>query len=103
MEFPKVIYQFEKIELSKRINELITLRGLTKADVIKSIGKERCDLNRFLKGNHNCRVETLFMLLGATQSDLPELIEVPGLRGKIRSLAEEKAMVQKYYESLKIK
>lgn len=51
-----------EIAVSNRIYELMTQRGLSKADFARSIGKRPCEITKWLSGQHNFTLSTLAML-----------------------------------------
>lgn len=48
--------------VSNRIYELMTQRGLSKAEFARSIGKRPCEITKWLSGQHNFTLSTLAML-----------------------------------------
>ena len=51
-----------EMSISTRIYELMTQRGLSKAEFARSIGKRPCEVTKWLSGQHNFTVATLAML-----------------------------------------
>lgn len=51
-----------ELAVSNRIYELMTQRGLSKAEFARSIGKRPCEVTKWLSGQHNFTLSTLAML-----------------------------------------
>lgn len=51
-----------EMSISTRIYELMTQRGLSKAEFARSVGKRPCEVTKWLSGQHNFTVATLAML-----------------------------------------
>lgn len=51
-----------KMAISNRIYNLMTQRGLSKAEFARSIGKRPCEITKWLSGQHNFTLSTLAML-----------------------------------------
>ena len=51
-----------EMALSDHIYELMTARGLTKAEFARAIGKRPCEITKWLSGQHNFTIKTLAML-----------------------------------------
>lgn len=51
-----------EMAVSNRIFELMTQRGLSKAEFARSIGKRPCEITKWLSGQHNFTLATLGML-----------------------------------------
>lgn len=51
-----------EMSISTRIYELMTQRGLSKAEFARSIGKRPCEVTKWLSGQHNFTIATLAML-----------------------------------------
>lgn len=51
-----------EMSISTRIYDLMTQRGLSKAEFARSIGKRPCEVTKWLSGQHNFTVATLAML-----------------------------------------
>lgn len=51
-----------EMSISTRIYELMTQRGLSKAEFARSIGKRQCEVTKWLSGQHNFTIATLAML-----------------------------------------
>ncbi len=51
-----------EMAVSGRIYELMTRRGLTKAELARSLGKRPCEITKWLSGQHNFTLSTLGML-----------------------------------------
>ncbi len=48
--------------ISTRIYDLMTQKGLSKAEFARSIGKRPCEITKWLSGQHNFTLATLGML-----------------------------------------
>ena len=48
--------------VSNRIYELMTQKGLSKAEFARAIGKRPCEITKWLSGQHNFTLATLGML-----------------------------------------
>ena len=48
--------------VSTRIYDLMTQKGLSKAEFAKAIGKRPCEITKWLSGQHNFTLSTLAML-----------------------------------------
>lgn len=51
-----------EMSISTRIYDLMTQRGLSKAEFARSIGKRPCEVTKWLSGQHNFTVATIAML-----------------------------------------
>lgn len=51
-----------EMAISNRIFELMTEKGLSKAEFARSIGKRPCEITKWLSGQHNFTLATLSML-----------------------------------------
>ena len=51
-----------EMAVSNRIYELMTQKGLSKAEFARSIGKRPCEVTKWLSGQHNFTLSTLAML-----------------------------------------
>ncbi|MFG6385344.1 MAG: helix-turn-helix transcriptional regulator [Muribaculaceae bacterium] len=51
-----------EMAISNRIYELMTQKGLSKAEFARSIGKRPCEITKWLSGQHNFTVATIAML-----------------------------------------
>lgn len=51
-----------EMAVSNRIYELMTQKGLSKAEFARSIGKRPCEITKWLSGQHNFTLATLAML-----------------------------------------
>lgn len=51
-----------EMALSDRIYNLMTTRGLTKAEFARAIGKRPCEITKWLSGQHNFTIKTISML-----------------------------------------
>ena len=51
-----------EMAVSNRIYELMTQRGLSKAEFARLIGKRPCEITKWLSGQHNFTLATLAML-----------------------------------------
>lgn len=51
-----------EMAISNRIYDLMTQRGLSKAEFARSIGKRPCEITKWLSGQHNFTLSTLAML-----------------------------------------
>lgn len=51
-----------EVAVSNRIYELMTKKGLSKAEFARSIGKRPCEITKWLSGQHNFTISTLAML-----------------------------------------
>lgn len=51
-----------KMAVSNRIYDLMTQKGLSKAEFARSIGKRPCEITKWLSGQHNFTLSTLAML-----------------------------------------
>lgn len=51
-----------EVALSDRIYNLMTKRGLTKAEFARAIGKRPCEITKWLSGQHNFTIKTISML-----------------------------------------
>lgn len=51
-----------EMAVSNRIYDLMTERGLTKAEFARSIGKRPCEITKWLSGQHNFTLSTLAIL-----------------------------------------
>ena len=61
---PKHIDKEVEMELaiSTRIYDLMTQRGLSKAEFARAVGKRPCEITKWLSGQHNFTIATLGML-----------------------------------------
>lgn len=61
---PTVVHMEVDLEMaiSNRIYELMTQKGLSKAEFARSIGKRPCEITKWLSGQHNFTVATIAML-----------------------------------------
>lgn len=48
--------------ISTRIYDLMTQRGLSKAEFARAIGKRPCEITKWLSGQHNFTLATIAML-----------------------------------------
>ncbi len=48
--------------ISTRIFDLMTQKGLSKAEFARAVGKRPCEITKWLSGQHNFTVATLSML-----------------------------------------
>ncbi len=48
--------------VSTRIYDLMTEKGLSKAEFARSVGKRPCEITKWLSGQHNFTLSTLAML-----------------------------------------
>ncbi len=48
--------------ISTRIYDLMTQKGLSKAEFARAVGKRPCEITKWLSGQHNFTVATLSML-----------------------------------------
>lgn len=48
--------------ISTRIYDLMTQRGLSKAEFARAVGKRPCEITKWLSGQHNFTLATLAML-----------------------------------------
>lgn len=51
-----------EMSISTRIYDLMTQRGLSKAEFARSVGKRPCEVTKWLSGQHNFTIATLAML-----------------------------------------
>lgn len=51
-----------EMAVSNRIYDLMTQKGLSKAEFARSIGKRPCEITKWLSGQHNFTLSTLAML-----------------------------------------
>ncbi len=51
-----------EMAVSNRIYELMTQKGLSKAEFARSIGKRPCEITKWLSGQHNFTLCTVAML-----------------------------------------
>lgn len=51
-----------EMAISNRIYELMTQKGLSKAEFARSLGKRPCEITKWLSGQHNFTLSTLAML-----------------------------------------
>lgn len=51
-----------QMAVSDRIYNLMTKRGLSKAEFARAIGKRPCEITKWLSGQHNFTLATLSML-----------------------------------------
>lgn len=51
-----------QMDVSARIYDLMTQRGLTKAEFARAIGKRPCEITKWLSGQHNFTLSTLALL-----------------------------------------
>lgn len=51
-----------EMSVSNRIYELMTKKGLSKAEFARSLGKRPCEITKWLSGQHNFTLSTLAML-----------------------------------------
>lgn len=51
-----------EMAVSNRIYDLMTQKGLSKAEFARSIGKRPCEITKWLSGQHNFTLATLGML-----------------------------------------
>ncbi|MDE5555288.1 MAG: helix-turn-helix transcriptional regulator [Muribaculaceae bacterium] len=61
---PAVIHKEVDMEMaiSNRIYELMTQKGLSKAEFARSLGKRPCEVTKWLSSQHNFTLSTLAML-----------------------------------------
>lgn len=61
---PKEIHEEVAMEmaLSARIYDLMRMRGLTKTEFARALGKRPCEITKWLSGQHNFTIRTLSML-----------------------------------------
>ena len=61
---PKDLHKEVEMEIavSNRIYELMTQKGLSKAEFARAIGKRPCEITKWLSGQHNFTLATLGML-----------------------------------------
>lgn len=61
---PMEIHKEVEMEMavSNRIYELMTQRGLSKAEFARAVGKRPCEITKWLSGQHNFTLATLAML-----------------------------------------
>ena len=61
---PAAIHEEVDLEMaiSNRIYELMTQKGLSKAEFARSIGKRPCEITKWLSGQHNFTLATLAMI-----------------------------------------
>ena len=61
---PKDIHKEVEMEIavSNRIYELMTQKGLSKAEFARAIGKRPCEITKWLSSQHNFTLATLGML-----------------------------------------
>ncbi|MBO5054379.1 MAG: helix-turn-helix transcriptional regulator [Muribaculaceae bacterium] len=48
--------------ISNRIYDLMTEKGLSKAEFARAIGKRPCEITKWLSGQHNFTIKTLALL-----------------------------------------
>ena len=48
--------------ISTRIYDLMTQKGLSKAEFVRAVGKRPCEITKWLSGQHNFTLATLAML-----------------------------------------
>ena len=51
-----------QMALSNRIYDLMTEKGLSKAEFARAIGKRPCEITKWLSGQHNFSLKTLALL-----------------------------------------
>ena len=51
-----------EMAVSNRIYDLMTQKGLSRAEFARSIGKRPCEITKWLSGQHNFTLSTLAML-----------------------------------------
>lgn len=51
-----------EMDVSTRIYDLMTEKGLTKAEFARAIGKRPCEITKWLSGQHNFTLSTLALL-----------------------------------------
>lgn len=51
-----------QMAVSNRIYDLMTAKGLTKAEFARAIGKRPCEVTKWLSGQHNFTLKTLALL-----------------------------------------
>ena len=51
-----------KFVISTRIYDLMTQKGLSKAEFARAVGKRPCEITKWLSGQHNFTLSTLAML-----------------------------------------
>ena len=51
-----------QMAVSNRIYDLMTARGLSKAEFARAIGKRPCEITKWLSGQHNFTLKTLALL-----------------------------------------
>ncbi len=60
---PEVHREVEmQMAVSNRIYDLMTARGLSKAEFARAIGKRPCEITKWLSGQHNFTLKTLALL-----------------------------------------
>ncbi len=60
---PEVDREVEmQMAVSNRIYDLMTARGLSKAEFARAIGKRPCEITKWLSGQHNFTLKTLALL-----------------------------------------
>ncbi|MCF0168584.1 MAG: helix-turn-helix transcriptional regulator, partial [Bacteroidales bacterium] len=51
-----------EMAISDRISNLMTSKGLSKAEFARAVGKRPCEITKWLSGQHNFTLKTLAML-----------------------------------------
>ena len=51
-----------EMAVSDRIYNLMSARGLSKAEFARAVGKRPCEITKWLSGQHNFTIRTLAML-----------------------------------------
>ena len=51
-----------EMAISDRIYNLMTAKGLSKAEFARAVGKRPCEITKWLSGQHNFTIRTLAML-----------------------------------------
>lgn len=60
---PEVSMEVElQMAVSNRIYDLMTAKGLSKAEFARAIGKRPCEITKWLSGQHNFTLKTLALL-----------------------------------------
>lgn len=60
---PEVSKEVEmQMAVSNRIYDLMTARGLSKAEFARAIGKRPCEITKWLSGQHNFTLRTIALL-----------------------------------------
>jgi transcriptional regulator with XRE-family HTH domain len=62
-----------KMEIAIRIKEVLNAKGWTQKDLAEKMEKRESEISRFLSGNHNMTLDTLFALEEILETDIIQI------------------------------